>query len=92
MCFTLIERAYVFPACDQKENEMLMLSIEQIIPSLSNEHDAANFRNIKESNSLHLEDQAPRNHARSRRRGLQADGTDLFGAFSSVTLHYDGHS
>jgi protein-serine/threonine kinase len=74
---------------------------KQIIPSSSNGHDAANFRTLKESNSLHLDDQVvtapglPSGHrTRPGRTGSrrQTDGTDLFGAFSSVTLHYDGDS
>ncbi|KAF8914096.1 kinase-like domain-containing protein [Gymnopilus junonius] len=51
-----------------------------IIPAASNAQDAVNFRNLKESHSLHLEEQ------------LAEEGADLFGAFSSVTLHYDGES
>ena len=39
-----------------------------------------NFRQMKESHSLHLEDQ------------LLEEGADVFGQFSSVTLHYDGDS
>jgi hypothetical protein len=75
--------------------------LEQIIPSLTKGNDAANFRSLKESNSLHLDDQnvsgagLPSRHRTRRRRRDdvgQADGTDLFGAFSSVTLHYDGDS
>ncbi|KAF9469058.1 kinase-like domain-containing protein [Collybia nuda] len=68
-----------------------------IVPSSSNGHDAVNFRNLKESNSLHLEDQivtVASGHPGTPGldEGTQADGTDLFGAFSSVTLHYDGDS
>lgn len=44
-----------------------------------------NFRHLKESNSLHLEDQM-------KGMSLERGGEDLFGAFSSVTLHYDGDS
>ena len=55
-----------------------------IVPSSSLGQDAVNFRNMKESHSLHLEEQ------------LEGEGTvgggDLFGGFSSVTLHYDGDS
>lgn len=36
---------------------------------------------MKESNSLHLDDQMVLE---------EGEGTDLFGGFSSVTLHYDG--
>ena len=51
-----------------------------------------NFRHLKESNSLHLEDQSTRSSG--YRKGMSTDrrGEDLFGAFSSVTLHYDGDS
>ena len=48
-----------------------------------------NFRHLKESNSLHLEDQCRSN---GYRKGRMRGGEDLFGAFSSVTLHYDGDS
>lgn len=61
-----------------------------IVPSSSNGHDAVNFRNLKESHSLHLEDQIVGPGSRTPEEGL--DGEDLFGAFSSVTLHYDGDS
>jgi len=69
-----------------------------IIPSLSSGHDAVNFRNLKESHSLHLEDQTVGIAGITRQAGTagsnrdDADGVDLFGAFSSVTLHYDGDS
>ncbi|GLB33634.1 putative serine/Threonine protein kinases, catalytic domain [Lyophyllum shimeji] len=69
-----------------------------IVPTSSNGNDAVNFRNLKESHSLHLEDQtvsvtgSPSKHPGTPDEGVQADGTDLFGAFSSVTLHYDGDS
>ena len=47
---------------------------------------------MKESNSLHLEEEtvgmAPSQGGRMRRE----DGKDLFGGFSNVTLHYDGES
>ena len=59
-----------------------MVANVQIIPSSSNATDAANFRHMKESNSLHLEEQST---------GV-GESADLFGAFSSVTLHYDGDS
>lgn len=65
-----------------------------------------NFRHIKESNSLHLEEQIQGVAGRyvPGTPGLSADdgmdtpgaesgirnGQDLFGGFSSVTLHYDG--
>jgi protein-serine/threonine kinase len=75
----------------------------QIVPSSSNGLDAVNFRHLKESNSLHLEDQiqgvagpryAPGTPGLTADDGLDipADGVDLFGAFNSVTLHYDGES
>lgn len=53
------------------------------MPSLSNGLDAVNFRHLKESNSLHLEEQL---------KGAMDDELeeDLFEGFSSVTLHYDG--
>ncbi|KAF7355173.1 Serine/threonine-protein kinase nrc-2 [Mycena sanguinolenta] len=51
-----------------------------IIPSLSNGQDAVNFRNMKESHSLQLEVEPEG----------RIEGADLFGGFSSVTLHYDG--
>jgi protein-serine/threonine kinase len=72
--------------------------IFQIIPSLSQGHDAVNFRHIGEPNSLHLEDQGggglhnTPGPGLSADDGLDSDGGDLFGAFSSVTLHYDGES
>ncbi|KAJ7667833.1 AGC/RSK protein kinase [Mycena polygramma] len=57
-----------------------------IIPSLSNGQDAVNFRNMKESHSLQLDGEHE-----WRSAGLESGGTgDLFGGFSSVTLHYDG--
>lgn len=68
----------------------------QIVPSLSNGLDAVNFRHLKESHSLHLEDQTqgPSSHPSTpglpREDGMDGTSDDLFGAFSSVTLHYDG--
>lgn len=53
------------------------------MPAASRGTDAVNFRNLKESHSLHLEEQAEQGGV---------EGQDLFGAFSSVTLHYDGES
>ncbi|TFK43355.1 Pkinase-domain-containing protein [Crucibulum laeve] len=63
-----------------------------IIPTSSNGLDAVNFRSLKESNSLHLEDQmlGVAGHPNPGTPGVGDDGMDLFGAFSSVTLHYDG--
>lgn len=71
------------------------------MPSSSNGLDAVNFRHIKESNSLHLDDQIV-GVAGASPTGMsetpgddELDSTtivDLFGAFSSVTLHYDGES
>ncbi|KAF8351291.1 AGC/RSK protein kinase [Amanita rubescens] len=55
-----------------------------IVPAASRATDAVNFRHLKESHSLHLEEQAE--------QGGVVMGEDLFGAFSSVTLHYDGES
>jgi len=56
-----------------------------IIPSATVGVDAANFRHMKESHSLHLEEQM------TGAVGYSSRSTeDLFGAFSSVTLHYDG--
>jgi protein-serine/threonine kinase len=71
----------------------------QIVPSSSNS-DAVNFRHMKESNSLHLEDQftgvasagmlstGPATPGLDD--GLDVPDGDLFTGFSSVTLHYDG--
>lgn len=57
-----------------------------IIPSSSNGQDAVNFRQLKESNSLHLEEE-------QMEGGMSVEeAEDLFGQFSSVTLHYDGDS
>lgn len=53
-----------------------------IVPSLGHAQEAGNFRSMKESHSLHLEEQF----------AGEAVGGDLFGGFSSVTLHYDGDS
>lgn len=66
----------------------------QIIPAGSNAADAVNFRHLKESNSLHLESQT-RYGSKTGTGGykdgmeMRSDG-DLFGAFNSVTIHYDG--
>ncbi|KJA30119.1 hypothetical protein HYPSUDRAFT_126531 [Hypholoma sublateritium FD-334 SS-4] len=54
-----------------------------IVPSAGQAQEAGNFRNMKESHSLHLEEQLA---------GEGTVGGDLFGGFSSVTLHYDGDS
>ena len=59
----------------------------QIIPTSSNGQDAVNFRQLKESNSLHLEEQMEGGGGES-----MEEAEDLFGQFSSVTLHYDGDS
>ena len=45
-----------------------------------------NFRHLKESHSLHFEEQIMGG------MGVDQGGEDLFGGFSSVTLHYDGDS
>ena len=82
------------------------------MPTASNGVDAVNFRQMRESDSLHLERQ--HNHipgspsppfmgvagagAVPGTPGLGGDDgmepppapPDLFGAFSSITLHYDG--
>jgi hypothetical protein len=61
-----------------------------------------NFRHLKESRSLHLEEQirgvaganvpaGPGTPGYDDGMDVPADG-DLFGAFNSVTLHYDGES
>lgn len=69
-----------------------------IIPAASNAADATNFRQIKESNSLHLENQtcfstraSPGGVKYDDGMDVSPDG-DLFGAFNSVTIHYDGES
>jgi hypothetical protein len=64
----------------------------QIIPASSNGADTVNFRRMEESTSLHLEKQQ---HAVMQTPGTPdglepASGGDLFGAFSSITLHHDG--
>ena len=43
---------------------------------------AVHARSMKESNSLHLEEQMV----------YDDESGDLFGQFSSVTLQYDGHT
>ncbi|KAF9452051.1 Pkinase-domain-containing protein [Macrolepiota fuliginosa MF-IS2] len=69
-----------------------------IIPlPTANGAENGNFRHLKESNSLHLEEQilTPGGKSHSGAHGpstLGADSADLFGAFSSVTLHYDGET
>lgn len=70
------------------------------MPSSSNGLDAVNFRHLKESNSLQLEDQLtgvagaamgyPGPGTPGLDDGLDVPDGDLFGGFSSVTLHYDG--
>jgi len=66
-----------------------------IIPASSNGVDTVNFRRMEESTSLHLEHQQntahPAAHTPTTPDGLEpASGGDLFGAFSSITLHHDG--
>ncbi|KAH9963166.1 Pkinase-domain-containing protein [Russula dissimulans] len=65
-----------------------------IIPASSTGVDTVNFRRIEESTSLHLENQ--QNTAAQTPGtpdGLDtSSGGDLFGAFSSITLHHDGDS
>ncbi|KAI0254309.1 Pkinase-domain-containing protein [Lactifluus subvellereus] len=68
-----------------------------IIPASSSGVDTVNFRRMEESTSLHLE-----NQQNTVPTGAQTPGTpdsleptsggDLFGAFSSITLHHDGDS
>lgn len=71
------------------------------MPSSSHGFDAINFRHLKESNSLHLQEQftgvaaaAGIMHPGPGTLGfddeLDLPEGDLFGGFSSVTLHYDG--
>ena len=70
------------------------------MPALSNGADAVNFRNMKESKSLQLETQGGGMGAQGSGTVGAEDGLeplpspegerDLFGAFSSVTLEYDG--
>ncbi|KAK2466352.1 hypothetical protein APHAL10511_001994 [Amanita phalloides] len=55
-----------------------------IVPAASKGADAVNFRQLKESRSLHLEEQ--------REEEGKGTGGELFEAFSSVTLLYDGES
>lgn len=85
------------------------------MPTASNGVDAVNFRQMRESNSLHLEKQhmhipVPPSPGLRGVAGASVPGTpglggddgmeavpptqevDLFGAFSSITLHYDGES
>jgi protein-serine/threonine kinase len=67
----------------------------QIIPASSSGVDTVNFRRMEESTSLHLENQQntahPAAHTPTTPDGLEpASGGDLFGAFSSITLHHDG--
>ena len=89
----------------------------QIVPTASNGVDAVNFRQMRESNSLHLEKQhvqhppppSPRlpHSQHSGGSSVRTPGTpglhgddgmepptdaDLFGAFSSMTIQYDGES
>jgi len=60
----------------------------QITPATrSSGGESGNLRHIKESTSLHLEEQSGSGSS-GKGGGLGTD--DLFGAFSSVTLHYDG--
>ncbi|KAA1466142.1 Pkinase-domain-containing protein [Dentipellis sp. KUC8613] len=74
-----------------------------IVPASSNGVDAVNFRRMEESTSLHLENQhAPPIKGVAGAGVPQTPGTpgvddgmetvDLFGAFSSMTLHHDGDS
>lgn len=58
------------------------ISNQQIQPTSSNGVDGVNFRHLKESHSLHLEGGSTKD--------VVGIDDDQFGAFSSVTLHYDG--
>lgn len=64
-----------------------------IVPSPSKGTDAAHFRHMRESTSLHL-DLEDQTKGPSMVAGVLADdgepAKDLFEAFSSVTLHHDG--
>jgi len=65
-----------------------------IIPASSSGADTVNFRRMEESNSLHLENQqntVPSTPGTPDGLEPSSDG-DLFGAFSSITLHHDGDS
>ena len=67
----------------------------QIVPAASNGADAVNFRRMHESSSLQLEGQQQQTAGTKTREGEQGgrgdtEERDLFGAFSSVTLKYDG--
>ncbi|RDB22507.1 Serine/threonine-protein kinase nrc-2 [Hypsizygus marmoreus] len=61
-----------------------------IIPSSSNGHDAVNFRNLKESNSLHLEDQSvgvmgvASNHPRAP--GIGEEGTPADAEMGAICI------
>lgn len=57
-------------------------------PTLCEGTESGPLRHLKESNSLHLEEQI--GPGSKIGKGHSEDGVDLFGAFSSVTLHYDG--
>lgn len=79
-----------------------------IVPTASNGIDAVNFRQIRESDSLHLERQHNHIPGSPNLKGVAGAGAapgtpglddgiepppaevDLFGAFNSITLHYDG--
>ena len=67
----------------------------QIIPASSNGVDTVNFRRMEESTSLHLERQQNATQSAVQAPGTPdglepSSGGDLFGAFSSITLHHDG--
>ncbi|KAJ7638651.1 Pkinase-domain-containing protein [Roridomyces roridus] len=55
-----------------------------IVPTASAGQDAVNFRHMKESHSLQLDAEATGGLG-----PVPIGGSDLFGGFSSVTLHYD---
>jgi hypothetical protein len=68
----------------------------QIVPPPSSV-ETSSSKHLKESQSLHLEDQVLTGLSNASTPGTRseatgADGADLFGAFCSVTLHYDGET
>ncbi|XP_006460178.1 hypothetical protein AGABI2DRAFT_68563 [Agaricus bisporus var. bisporus H97] len=76
---------------------LLRNSRPPIVPPTATSHgtESPSFRHLKESNSLHLEEQLLTPNGKSQSNGhtpnsVGVEGNDLFGAFSSVTLHYDG--
>lgn len=53
-----------------------------------------NFREMRESTSLQIDRQKGRGAGVGGHDGVEGrpGGVDLFGAFSSITLHYDGEN